>query len=419
MNEENQNQSQNDDVATQDQGLGDWAAQTIRYTDEDREKLVQNTKLTRNKLVEMLLESNKQLQRSIDEKATIESERDSLEIERDSLDDRYTTASNEILRVNKKLTEEEDYSKTLEDRLDSLNANANDTRPVVMMISDQSGKQVYESIDSKDCAWSYMDAQNLADFEDFWNANKAAIMGADKLIIMLGRGDILADTQRWDLVNLMENVIKILKEVGIPYVISQILPIEKRSKKTDVNVLNRKIINPRSGYGGIDLTAPMNKDDTDIYKSDDSNKFEADFKKEVAAVIVKAIGVPDKHIKTPVADTDDNDSGDKYTEMIGVEPKYKGPLIGKKGSNIRDIEDQTSCAIKAIEYRYNEFDEVLKHGILITGMKGDILHAKVTIADKLAQIQDDDEARKSSSATQRGEKRKGVQGWPSTGKKPY
>lgn len=385
-----------------DQNDWDSQVQSLRYSDEDRERLIQDKKLTREKLINMIISNNKSYEK-------LSSEKDDVTDERDTLDAKHTKLVDTLLKTNRKLQEEEDYSKTLNDRIDTLEAaGGKDKIPTIVIVSDHSADPIIKHADDGKCRWLLVNVGRMLDFDKFWKdgGNKELITCADTVVLMLGREDIFKGAQGWSLLSILPNVVQSIEDRGIPVFVSQILPSKTRKFKTEVNVINRKVVKSASGFSGINLTEAFEeRDDCEIFDDKSDNGLTNDVMIAVTKIIKKTVGVPEKR------EVNNNDAADdqvKITELVLIDPRYKGPLIGRNGEHIREMEADTSTVMKSIEYRYNDTDEKIKHGILITGTRPEVLQAKINTADFLATLKDggdDDDSSKS-------DKRKANQGWP-------
>lgn len=420
--ENDQSQDNNNEAVENDQGLGDWAAQTEMYTVEDREKLIANKKLTREKLIDMVISATKSYSDckellgdkngAYDKLVMLKT---SVEADKAVVTKKYNKAVDDLLRVQDQYANECKVSQRLLDQLgDSDNKNT-PSKPVVILVSDESGEQLISKFDSSECRWELVQVNGIADFNQFWSSSKdkSKVLEADHVVVMLGRSDIMSGVEGYRLN--ITSVVEQIKEAGIPVTVSQILPPSDWGFKPDVDIFNRKLLGQKKKFSVVNLGDDINgKTDADeVFSKPATSLLTDDLAQLVTKAIHKVVGKPVKRqLPVQVTKDDDDDDDTECIEFIRIDAKEKGPLIGPQGTNIQEIETDNNCKLNAIEYRFNQYDDKIKHGVLITGKKKGICGAKIDVAgflDKLSKNDDDDD--------KRPEKRKVAQPWPQAKKR--
>ena len=216
----------------------------------------------------------------------------------------------------------------------------------------------------------------------FWDdmESRNEIAAHDMILLMLGREDILAGDEGYRLISHVEKLLDKFNEYEVPITVCQILPIKDRKRKTDYNILNRKLANLNGSV--VNLTELLkNKTDTEIF-AHHKITIKTEVLTDIASMITSQIGVPTIRDKRPIGSGNDlNDDSEEVSEFLSIQAKYAGVIVGEEGTAVQAIQKKTKTSVQVIKYY---FHDILKHAVVITGTRSRILAAKIEIADEIS-----------------------------------
>lgn len=306
---------------------------------------------------------------------------DQSESEKDDLETKLGDLTDTLTVTQSKLEEEEEYNANLTKRLDAAHSlNISTTDSTILFVSDGYGSEVFSELKTDGATWLYKEIDMLSSLLDTLKdpgARKDFMY--DKIVVMLGREDIVNGADTYKLLSKFSEIVKIFEEMCIPVVFTHILPIKARDHKCEVKLLNGKLSDHAKKWDVIchynEVFKGLMHDDIFV-----KNKITVrpTYIKEVAKEIVSAVGVPEKLTKSSDPSSDD----DNITEFVQCSAVEKGAIIGG-GSVVQSVQNDTHTVISCISYK---FKDAWKHGALISGNRTDILSAKIKIADICADL---------------------------------
>ncbi len=322
---------------------------------------------------------------------------------KESLDDlgeletKHSKLLDQIAFVESKLHEEKEPSSDLMSKLDKATGsgdtgNESTSRPSILLITDACGEEVFNQIECSEVNWNILLVEKLSQLPGIITNKIKEIANHDKVVIMLGRMDILAggeDGEAHRILATLTNVVKMLDANEIPVMISQILPIKTRQYRSNVTIFNRKIADSTTKWEYIDTQKVFDILTVENIFVRAKITIIPTLLKEVANELAVQTGVPEK--RTPIDhgddDDDDNDDDEDITEFIEYPPGSKRVVVGLAGVNIQDTQKMSDTTMNCIEFYIKENK---KHGVLITGDRSNILKAKIAVADQLANTKRND-----------------------------
>ena len=338
--------------------------------DEDgKEKLKQ--KLNKDKIKDSIIDM---FIKAATEWKSVEEKLQTSEDEKKALEQKLTDTLDDLMKKDGLLQEEQEYANNLASKLTSTPTQT----PAVLLLSDT--KVLFEKLSKENVSWEILVYETVKKCNSEIDGLRNEMNKYDLVVIMIGREEIINGGDGIKIISELNKITSKLETMDIPYRVSQILPVKGPKGRTEVNIVNRKILSTKAWTPMETFQTFQGVVEREIFK-DKKICINEPLLSKVVTHFQQLVGTPDIRKKSTLSDSDPGE----ITEFVPLLKKHAGLIIGPLGETVQALQDKFSAQISIIDYTYKKSE---KKGALITGPTS----VRENMKSKMAEmIKEDDE----------------------------